>query len=433
MRVTDVIPSFESLLPGSYFESAEILRIVKPDFHKETLSFNLQKALSGDARENVALQEQDSIKVFSRWDMEEKPIVSINGFVVNPGTYDYFPHMTVRDLVTAAGSPKRNAFLDNAEMTRIVVANGKAQATRLDIDLRKALGGDPKQNLELQPDDVLIVRGIVEWLESTDRFVTLKGEVRFPGIYSITKGERLSSVIRRAGGFTERSYLNGVKFTRKSVQKDQQKRMDEIIQREEQEIMKRQGELAAVAASREELEATKSALEGLQKSLEKLKTAKAEGRVVIRLARLEEFENGPFDMELQGGDALEIPQTPNVVNILGQVYNQTTLIHQPGENVGFYLKKAGGPTRSAEVDEMYVVRADGTVFSRQQSSFGVRWDDTSHSWTFGSFMSAPLQPGDTLVVPQKLERVAWLRDIKDITQILANVALSAGTLILGFK
>ena len=82
---------------------------------------------------------------------------------------------------------------------------------------------------------------------------------------------------------------------------------------------------------------------------------------------------------------------------------------------------------------MYVVRADGSVFSRQQSSFGIRWDETSRSWTFGSFMSVPLQPGDTLVVPQKLERVAWLREIKDITQILANVALSAGTLILGFK
>lgn len=433
MRVTDVIPSFEALLPVSYLESAAITRIVKPDFHKETLSFNLRKALSGDARENVTLQEQDSIKVSSRWDMEEKPSVSINGFVVNPGTYDYFPHMTVRDLVTAAGSPKRNAFLDNAEMTRIEVTDGKAKATRLDIDLRKALGGDPKQNLELQPDDVLIVRGIVEWLESTDRFVTLKGEVRFPGTYSITKGERLSSVIRRAGGFTERAYLNGSKFTRKSVQKDQQKRMDEIVQREEQEIMKRQGELAAVASSREELEATKSALEGLQKSLEKLKTVKAEGRVVIRLANLEEFKRGPFDMELQGGDTLEIPQTTNVVNVLGQVYNQTTLIHQPGENVGYYLKRSGGPTRSAEVDEMYVVRADGTVFSRQQSSFGIRWDESSRSWNFGGFTATPLQPGDTLVVPQKLERVAWLREIKDLTQILANVALSAGTLILGFK
>lgn len=433
MRVTDVIPSFEALLPDSYLEAAEIIRIAKPDFHKETVSFNLQKALSGDERENLVLQEQDAIKVFSRRDMEEKPIVSINGFVVNPGSYDYFPHMTVRDLVTAAGSPKRNAFLDNAEMTRIEVANGKAKATRLDIDLRKALAGDPLQNLELQPDDVLIVRGIVEWLESTDRFVTLKGEVRFPGTYSITKGERLSSVIRRAGGFTERAYLNGSKFTRKSVQKDQQKRMDEIVQREEQEIMKRQGEVAAVASSREELEATKSALEGLQKSLEKLKTVKAEGRVVIRLAKLEEFERGPFDMELQGGDALEIPQTPNVVNILGQVYNQTTLIHQPGESVGFYLKRSGGPTRSAETDEMYVVRADGTVFSRQQSSFGIRWDEASRSWTFGSFMSVPLEPGDTLVVPQKIERVAWLREIKDITQIIANAAVTAGTIILGLR
>jgi protein involved in polysaccharide export with SLBB domain len=433
MRVSDVIPSFEALLPDSYLVSAEITRLVRPDFHKETINVNLQEALSGNERENMPLVEQDTIKVFSRGEMEDKPLVSINGYVVNPGTYDFFPRMTIRDLVAAAGSLKRNAYPDHAELTRINIKGTKASASRIDIDLKKAFSGDEQHNLALQPDDVLIVRGVSEWLESSDRFVMLKGEVAFPGTYSITKGERLSSVISRAGGYTDKAYLNGVRFFRKSVQKDQQKRMDEILQRSEQDILKKQGELASVAASREELEATKAALEGLQKGLEKLKTLKAEGRVVIRLADLNTFTGSTYDMELQGGDSLDIPPTPAVVNVLGQVYNQSALVYQPGGKLSYYLQKVGGATRDAEEDEMYIIRADGSVVSNQQSTFGFRWDDELRSWSFGGFASTQLLPGDTLVVPQKIERTAWLREIKDITQILANVALTAGTVLIGIK
>jgi hypothetical protein len=122
----------------------------------------------------------------------------------------------------------------------------------------------------------------------------------------------------------------------------------------------------------------------------------------------------------------------SVIGILGQVYNQTALIHQPGETVSFYLKQSGGPTQDGDESAMYVIHADGTVFSRQQSSAGLHWDEESRSWTFGSFMSASLKPGDILVVPQKLERIAWLREIKDITQIIANVALTAGVIFAAF-
>ena len=210
---------------------------------------------------------------------------------------------------------------------------------------------------------------------------------------------------------------------------NQQKRMDEVIARTEMDILKKQGELSSLAASKEELEATRASLEGLLKGLEKLKTVKAEGRVVIHLASLDEFKNTPYDVEMRGGDVLDIPPTPNVVNVMGQVYNTTTLIHMPGRDIAFYLKKAGGPTRDAEESDMYVIKADGSVESRQQSSSGIRWNEDTKSWTFGGFMSSPLDPGDTLVVPQKLERIAWMREIKDITSILANVALTAGVIV----
>ncbi|GLI36658.1 SLBB domain-containing protein [Geobacter hydrogenophilus] len=429
MRVKDLVPDASVLLPESYLESAEITRLSPTDYRREVMTVNLREALKGNPADNVELQEQDTIKIFSRDEMVERPRVSINGQVVNPGIYDYFPRMTVRDLVTAAGSPKRNAYLESAELTRVAVGGNSAKASRLEINLGKALAGDPANNLVLEPEDALIVRGIENWLEATDRFVTLRGEVKFPGTYSIAKGERLSSVIARAGGFTDKAYLKGAKFKRKSVRDEQQKRMDEVITRTEQEILRKQGELAAVAASKEELEATRTALEGLQKSLAKLRESRAEGRVVIRLAQLDSFRKSPYDLELMGGDILEVPQVSSVVNVMGQVYNPTSFVHLPGEDVAHYLKDAGGATRDGEEDDMYIISADGSVLSRHQTSFGINWSDSQRRWTFGGFLATPLDPGDTLVVPQKLERIAWMREIKDMTTILSQVALTAGVVV----
>jgi protein involved in polysaccharide export with SLBB domain len=301
------------------------------------------------------------------------------------------------------------------------------------LDLGKALAGDPAHNLALQIDDVLIVRGVTDWQEATDKFVMLKGEVRFPGAYSLARGERLSSVISRAGGYTDKAYLRGAKFTRRSARELQQKRMDEIVIKSEKDILQKQAAVASVAASKDELEATKAALDSLMKSVERMKELKAEGRVVMRLSSVEELKKGSYDVELEGGDQLEIPPRPGVVSVLGQVYNPTSFICLAGQDVDSYLTKAGGPVNDADPSEMYIIRADGTVFSRQQSSFGIQWSDEGRYWSFGSFLSSPLEPGDALVVPQKLERISWMREIKDITQILANVALSAGTVMIGLR
>jgi protein involved in polysaccharide export with SLBB domain len=433
MRLRDLIPDYTMLLPDSYLDAVEITRLAPPDLHREVLSVSLRKVLAGEDKENIELHEQDSIKVFTRWEVLEKPMVAISGQVVNPGVFPFYPNMTVRDLITAAGSLKRSAFLENAELTRVTVEQGKARSSHLFVELNKALAGDPGHNLPLQPDDTLIVRGIENWLEASDRFVTLKGEVRYPGTYSITKGERLSSVIRRAGGYADKAYLLGARFTRKSVQEYQQKRMDEVILRTEKDIMQKQGELVSLSASREELEATRAALDGLLKGIERLKKLKAEGRVVLRLAPLEELARGAYDLELAGGDVLDIPSTPSVVNVIGEVYNPTSMVYLPDKSVSYFLRKSGGPTNNAEEDEMYLIKVDGSVFSRQQTSFGIHWDEEARSWSTGSFLGSRIDPGDSLVVPQKLERVAWMRNIKDITTILSQIALTAGTILLGLK
>ncbi|MBL0225845.1 MAG: SLBB domain-containing protein [Geobacteraceae bacterium] len=434
MRLKDLIPSTDALLPESYLEVAEITRLMPPDYRRELLTVNLRRALAGVEQDNIVLQEQDTVKIFSRWEMVEKPRVSINGAVVKPGTFDYKQGMTVRDLVTAAGSPRRNAYFEEAELSRIIISGDKAESKRLQLNLGKAMAGDAQHNLPLQADDVLIVRGVTEWFDASNKLITLDGEVRFPGIYSIARGEKLSSVIARAGGYTDKAYLRGAKFLRQSVRQDQQKRLEEVAAKAEKEVLQKQAALSSVATSKDELEATKASLDAVMKGIQRMKGLKAEGRVVIKLKPLEEFRKSDYDLTLEAGDYLSIPVRPSVINVMGQVFNPVSLVYLPeNSDVDSCLRLAGGVTNEAEISEMYILKTDGTVFSRQQSSFGLHWSDESRRWNIGSFSSHMLEPGDALVVPQKIERIAWLREIKDITTIISQVALTAGTVLLGLR
>jgi polysaccharide biosynthesis/export protein len=419
----------DNLLQEYYRDAAEITRLYPPDYHPEIFFVEIAKAVAGDPAHDLELKEFDRVKVFSRWEMEEMPKIKVSGEVQRPGEYRLFNNMTVRDLIREAGNLKITAYTRNAEINRITRTGEKAKSFPIIVNLEEVMKGNPKDNLLLNPFDELTVRKIPNWSDEKERYVTLQGELQFPGVYPIYKGENISSIIERAGGFTDKAYPLGAKFTRRSLQEEQQKRMDEIIARTEQDILKKQGELASLASSKDELEATRASLEGLMKGLEKLKGVKAEGRLVIRLTQLDKFKNSNFDVELEGGDTLMIPRTPQSVNVLGQVYNPTSIVYAQGKNASYYLDKSGGSTRDAEESEMYIVRTDGSVISRQQNAFGFRWDDNADTWNFGTFLSTKLEPGDTLIVPQRLERIAWMREIKDITTILSQIALTAGIVV----
>jgi protein involved in polysaccharide export with SLBB domain len=432
LRVKDLFGK-DDILPETYNHVAVITRLLPPDYHPEKFSINLGLALAGDETHNVELHEFDRLKVFSRWEMEEKPVVRINGDVQKPGEYRLLDNMRLRDLVYDAGNLKKTAYLDNVEITRTKVAGNEVSSQPINVNLKEALAGNPDHNIPLEPYDSVQIRRIPNWVEETERYVNITGEVMFPGTYPIYKGERLSSVLARAGGYTPKAYLYGAKFTRVPVRELQQQRMDEFISRTEQDIASKMQSLSTTATSKEELDATKTSLEGVQRSLEKLKQLKAEGRMTISLTSLDTLRKSPYDLELMGGDTLTIPQSIGAVTVLGEVYNQTTLLHLPGRDLTYYLNEAGGATGSGEEDEIYLVKADGSVTSRQQSSFGIHWDTEGKKWTFGGFYSLQPQPGDTIVVPKQLEKTAWLRTIKDITTIISQIALSAGTVFIGLK
>ncbi|RME84344.1 MAG: hypothetical protein D6771_04640, partial [Zetaproteobacteria bacterium] len=213
MRVSDLVLAAGGLLRDAYTEWAELYRTDPETKAVHRLVVRLEQALEGDPKENLALQDLDRLVVHSVWEFKTKDTVAIQGEVHRPGVYPLAEGMRVSDLIVAAGSLTERAYKKSAELTRYQVINGeKRVVARKDINLEKALMHDPEHDLALAPYDRLIVRRIENWRAA--EVVHLKGEFRFPGDYPIEEGERLSSVIARAGGFTDEAYLPAAVFLR---------------------------------------------------------------------------------------------------------------------------------------------------------------------------------------------------------------------------
>ena len=283
---------------------AEVRRLIPPDRRPETLSFHLGRMLQGDKEQDLLLQNQDRVIVFARANLKETPRVSINGEVQSPGWYPLAEKMRVRNLVFQAGNVKRSAYLPEAEITRLNKSGLEVTSRRLKINLEEAIRGNPEHNLLLEEDDQLFVRQIPKWF--VDRTVVLDGEVRFPGAYTFYKGERLSSVLQRAGGFTGEAYLPAAIFTRESVRKVQEKRIQEFIEEQQQELVKEGARALEGAVSKEEIERRQQTLAQKRELIARLKAAKVTVRIVINLTSPERGTKGDLLFVCQR----EIPPTP---------------------------------------------------------------------------------------------------------------------------
>jgi polysaccharide export outer membrane protein len=363
-----------------------------------------------DEAQDARLKPGDVVKIFSI--VRERRVVRLSGAVRREGEYGLKPGMTVSDLITIAGGLKYYAFDSEAELTRVHVTEKGPRTEKIKINLRKALEGDAEHNIPLKEEDYLFVRTVPEWrLYQT---VSITGEVRFPGVYTIKTGERLSSLIQRAGGFTENAYLRGAVFTRSRVQALQQRQLDEMIERLERELLGAGTAEVAAAFSAEEAKIKEFELKQKREFIEKLRTVRAKGRMVLEIDTPEKLRDTIYDVELEEGDSLHIPSNPGSVQVVGSVYNQTAFVYDGDKGYSDYVELAGGYTENADKKRAYILKTDGTAV--RASKFG-RGD---------------MEPGDTIVVPEKLERVAWLRATKDITQILYQIAVGAGVLIVAF-
>lgn len=416
LRLRDVIKNENDLKPEAYMDFGLIERVMPPDAHIELIPFNLGKLLAGSDAENKLLQPGDAIRVYYRWEIQEQPTIRITGAVHRPGEVRLTPKMTIKELIQLAGGLKDQADHSLAELTRVQIVDNKLQSRRLTINLSKALENDPSSNLILQKNDYLLIKEVPEY--KLYRTVTIQGEVAQPGTYTFRDGETLSEVITRAGGFTKRAYLKGSIFTRQSVKKLQEERLQEFAQRLEADVYRETSASVAGALSAEAAKTNQQALETKKAFLASMKDTKASGRMIVKVDELIAKQHSDVDVTLEEGDVLLVPPIINSISIIGQVYNPTAITYEQGLSVGQYLAKAGGPTDRADTRGIYVIKVDGSVVTDKNFSTG--WGP----WRQG-VTAAVLEPGDTIMVPENLAVDTTLRDTRDITQILFQLASSA--------
>lgn len=427
LRLTDVIGSVGELKPGADAHYVLIRRELAPDRRIAVVSADLIAALSSPASaSNVALEAHDQILVFDSGLGRERVIkplmdeirvqanlatpaqlVNISGRVKVPGDYPLEGGMRIADLIRAGGSLEDAAYGGTAELSRYVIENGQTRRTQvLQVDLAAVLRGDPAANVPLQPFDTLYIKEISGW--SQQEQVSLRGEVRFPGVYPIKRGETLRSVIERAGGLTDLAFAEGAVFTRAELKLREQEQLDRLAEHMRTDLVS----LSLMAARANQAGATQTYSIG-QTLLDQLKAAKAVGRLVIDLAAAEKATPGSAsDIVLRNGDELTVPKTRQEVTVMGEVQNVTSHLYAYGQTRDDYVALSGGTTRQADRGRIYVVRADGSVVS------------SGSGWLFRS-TSPAVHAGDTIVVPLDTERMPTLPFWQAVTQILYNLAISA--------
>jgi protein involved in polysaccharide export with SLBB domain len=422
MSVTGLIEMAGGLNPLAFQGRIQVERIMGGS-RQVVFESDWEKA----KEKEIPAQSGDIIKVYPV--IPDKRLVRVSGAVQREGEYGYSPGMTVADLVSLTGGLKYYAYRQEAELTRVEVTEEGPRTEKITIPLEQALEGDPASNVPLQENDYLFVRTVPEW--KVYQIVSITGEVKYPGEYTIRKGEKLSSLIERAGGFTDRAYLKGAVFTRETVRKLQQTQIEEMVDRLERDLAGRSSLGVSTAINPEEARILEIGIRQMNVFLDKLRMAKAKGRMVIALTDPGTLKNSPYDIELEEGDSLSIPENPQTVQVTGSVFNQTAFVHKEGRSLSHYVNLAGGYTENADKKRLYVLKVDGTAVQPKRGFFsGLSWSSDSKSWESGRYQT--LDPGDTIVVPEKLERIAWLREFKDITQILYQIAVTAGVIIVAF-
>ena len=384
MTLTDLVHSYQDVMPEPAAH-AEIVRLQPPDFRPETISFDLPDVLLGN--NPIRLQPFDLVRIYSRYEIDS-PTVSIEGQVLRPGAYPLSAGMTVADLVRMAGDFNRSAYRDEAGLSSYVVENGqRVLINHSVIAVQKALDGDKSADVKLKPGDVVSIEQLAGWRDIGSS-ILISGEVEHPGSYGIEEGERLSSVLKRAGGFRATAYPPAAVYERVQVRELGERARQEMIRRiETAPIGTKQGAMSAQANT--ELE--QSLQQQRVQILTSLRNRPATGRLVVNLSMdVSKWENTPADLQLRAGDTLVIPKRPNFVTVTGQVYNPIAISYVPGKDYSWYLRAGGGVTEFGSKKNIYILRADGSVVP------------IKHGWLTSNSTTVRMRPGDTVFVPEKI-------------------------------
>ena len=415
-HLRDAIYLSGGVTPDASLDSAQLFR-TESDGTLRILSVDLRQALDGNPVDNLILQSRDRILVHKNQAMVEAPTVYIQGEVAKPGRYPLPSNMRVADLIRVAGGPTRSAFLDTADLTRFAASTAPGHSSeRLEVKLAAVMSGDSSEDVPLRNGDVLTVRQIAQW-NDLGSSVIVRGEVQHPASYGIEPGERLSSVLKRCGGFTPQAYPYGAVLIRREVRDLEMTAHLEMVNR----LKNEQGYLKTLPeADTDQKNAKLTAVAQVETTLQQLEATPPIGRVVIHLPSNikspDALAGTSADIALRDGDELVIPKKANYVLVSGQVFNPTAVSYLPGRSAKWYLSQSGGVTQVADKSAVFVVRADGSVLSAKNNS---------GFWS-GDPMSAVLKPGDSIVVPEKAPKIGtrnWTA-ILQAAQVASSAALT---------
>ena len=330
---------------------------------------------------------------------------------------------TVANASSGEFRPRNNVKLSEPDIDwsyAVIERQSKVNLTTslLPFNLGKAvLEGDTTQNFELLPGDVVTVFSKADIRvpqEQQTRFVRLEGEFVSSGVYSVLPGETLRQLVERAGGFTSEAYLFGSEFTRESTRRVQQQRLNQYVDEIALQVSTNASNNAGRAISAQDTAAAAAAQQQNQNIVNSLRQARATGRVVLDLKPDSHDLSQLPDLPLEDGDRFIVPRVPSTVSVDGAVYNQNSFVYDPERRLGGYVRLAGGSNRDADKSRAYVIRASGSVISKQYSS----------SIRGNNFDSLHLYPGDTVVVPLNLTKGNTIRLIVDIAQIVGQFGLA---------
>jgi len=383
----------EETLKQTYQSIDELTGVITEEPKMRELGFFSRKRLLAPIIEQLKRQSASGQPI---------QMIEVDGAVKYAGIYPLPFQGRVDDLIKAAGGLQESAFLENAELTRNKIENGKANKLALNVNLGEALQGMAKENILLESKDRLNIHHIPAWQEN--HIVELQGEFMFPGKYTIRRGETLGQLIQRVGGFTDFAYLDASLFTRKKLKELELKNLIKVSESLRMEIASKNLSQREGAASFD--------YEQTSQLLADLTNVKPIGRMVVNVPLI--IASNDSDVILEDGDVLYIPAKQNSVNVVGQVQVTSSHIHTKGLTAFDYVDLSGGVKKQADYDRIYVIKANGAV-------------EIPKSGNWFSSAKRGLNPGDTVVVPLDSYYMEDLSLWQAATQIIyqAAVAVSA--------
>ena len=408
MSVSDLLDIAGGFNKTAYTRSLSILR-----YYVDKEQVRQQKVLSYDltqtSLDTIKLEPYDEVKISKilGWGTQDYETVSIAGEVHNPLTVKYGAGITVEDLIIVAGGLTKRAYNRNIEIVRYSIDENqtrKRNIIKIDTEHKDL------SDITLEAYDEVRIFKIPKWGEK--KVVEIRGQVKFPGKYTVETGERLDSVIKRAGGFTDEAFIEGSVFTRESVRKNQISQYNKTLAR-----LKRQLALFnAMPANAKATASTGSPTDTLNEVINESQKYQPVGRISIRLTRdLDTLAKSQYNLTLKDKDMIVIPSQIDTVTVFGEVFNPTSFVYDENLDAEDYINFASGFSKGADEDRVYVIHADGTS---EPISSG--W------WIFRSY--ADVEKGDTVVVPLYIQEYNQLELWESISKIVSSFAITAATL-----